>query len=53
MNDKDLKEGSKSARPGVRVIKSDDDLTPAAVAALHRRSHAELQRLADEANRRG
>lgn len=53
MEDKDLKDDAPAARSEIRVIKSDDELTPAALAALHRRSDEELQRLAARANRRG
>jgi hypothetical protein len=53
MENEDLKDGTPTARSSIRVIKSDDELTPAALEALRRRSDEELRRLADRANRRG
>jgi hypothetical protein len=53
MENEDLKDGTPTARSSIRVIKSDDELTPAALDALRRRSDEELRRLADRANRRG
>ncbi|MEM7322656.1 MAG: hypothetical protein AAF531_06190 [Actinomycetota bacterium] len=52
MEEEDLRDGNPAVRSEVRVIKSDDELSPAALAALHRRSDEELQRLADRANQR-
>jgi len=53
MEEKDSKGDSPTVGSKIRVIKSDDELTPAALAALHRRSHEELQQLADRAISRG
>ena len=53
MENEDLRDGAPTVRSSIRVIESDDELTPAALAALRRRSNEELQRLADRANRRG
>lgn len=52
MQDKDLNDGTVAAESKIRVM-ADDELTPAARAALHRRSDEELRRLAERANRRG
>lgn len=52
MQDKCLDDGTVEAEAQIRVM-ADDELTPAARAALHRRSDEELRRLADRANRRG
>lgn len=52
MQDKYLDDGTVEAEAQIRVM-ADDELTPAARAALHRRSDEELRRLADRANRRG
>lgn len=53
MEDKDLRDDTPTARSKIRIIKSDDELTPAALAALHRRSDEELRRLAGRAISRG
>lgn len=53
MEDKDLRDDTPTARSAIRIIKSDDELTPAALAALRRRSDEELRRLADRAISRG
>ncbi len=53
MDNEDLKDRTPTARSSIRVIESDDELTPAALAALRRRSNEELQRLAERANHRG
>ncbi|MEM9134941.1 MAG: hypothetical protein AAF962_21735 [Actinomycetota bacterium] len=45
-------ESGVQAEPGVRIIAPDERLTPAAEAALRRRSDEELARLAERANRR-
>lgn len=52
MRDKDLDEGIVAAESKIRVM-TDDELTSAARAALHRRSDEELRRLAERATRRG
>ncbi|MGH1505570.1 MAG: hypothetical protein ACRBI6_18605 [Acidimicrobiales bacterium] len=53
MDEKDLKKATPSQRSVPRVVESDDELTPAALAALRRRSDDELHALAERANRRG
>ena len=52
MQDKDLNDGTVAAESKIRLM-TDDELTPAARAAMQRRSDEELRRLAERANRRG
>lgn len=51
MRDEDLDDGTVSSEPKIRVM-ADDELTPAARAALYRRSDDELRLLAERATRR-
>lgn len=52
MHEKEPGNGDLAAKRKVRLV-PDDELTPAAQEAMHRRSDEELRRLADRANRRG
>ena len=52
MQDGDVEKGSVAAGSEIRVM-TDDELTPAARAAMKRRGDEELRRLAEQANQRG
>lgn len=52
MQERDVDEGAVAAGSRIRVM-TDGELTPAARAAMQRRTDEELRRLAEQANQRG